>query len=122
MPEIKVSRGNGTRAADWSIMSYLGRVAYNYDSKYLFTANFPFRRFFQAFSGQNVGAISPLSRLHGVSLRKEFMKDITWIDDLKLRGGWGQTGNQSGISDYAYLQDTTTPVRTGGKQERKTPW
>ena len=32
------------------------------------------------------------------------MKDITWIDDLKLRGGWGQTGNQSGISDYAYLQ------------------
>jgi hypothetical protein len=32
------------------------------------------------------------------------MKDLTWIDDLKLRGGWGQTGNQSGIGDYAYLQ------------------
>ena len=32
------------------------------------------------------------------------MKDITWIDDLKLRGGWGQTGNQSGIGDYSYLQ------------------
>ena len=32
------------------------------------------------------------------------MEDLTWIDDLKLRGGWGQTGNQSGIGDYAYLQ------------------
>ena len=32
------------------------------------------------------------------------MENLTWIDDLKLRGGWGQTGNQSGIGDYAYLQ------------------
>lgn len=35
---------------------------------------------------------------------EKFMKDIAWIDDLKLRGGWGQTGNQSGIGDYSYLQ------------------
>jgi hypothetical protein len=32
------------------------------------------------------------------------MKDLTWIDDLKIRGGWGQTGNQAGLSDYSYLQ------------------
>lgn len=31
------------------------------------------------------------------------MKDIEWINDLKLRGGWGQTGNQSGLGDYSYL-------------------
>lgn len=31
------------------------------------------------------------------------MKDIKWIDDLKIRGGWGQTGNQSGLGDYSYL-------------------
>ena len=35
---------------------------------------------------------------------EKFMENLTWIDDLKLRGGWGQTGNQSGIGDYAYLQ------------------
>jgi hypothetical protein len=34
---------------------------------------------------------------------EEFMKDYSWINDLKLRGGWGQTGNQSGLGDYAYL-------------------
>jgi hypothetical protein len=27
------------------------------------------------------------------------MKDIKWIDDLKIRGGWGQTGNQSGLGN-----------------------
>lgn len=32
------------------------------------------------------------------------MKDIEWLDDLKLRGGWGKVGNQSGIGDYSYLQ------------------
>jgi TonB-linked SusC/RagA family outer membrane protein len=31
------------------------------------------------------------------------MKPFTWINDLKLRGGWGQTGNQSGLGDYGYL-------------------
>jgi TonB-linked SusC/RagA family outer membrane protein len=33
-----------------------------------------------------------------------FMSEAGWLNDLKLRGGWGQTGNQSGIGDYAYLQ------------------
>jgi TonB-linked outer membrane protein, SusC/RagA family len=35
--------------------------------------------------------------------QEKFMKNVTWIDDLKLRGGWGQTGNQSGLGDYSYL-------------------
>ena len=32
------------------------------------------------------------------------MKDVRWIDDLKLRVGWGQQGNQSGLADYAWVQ------------------
>lgn len=32
------------------------------------------------------------------------MQDAHWVSDLKIRGGWGQTGNQSGIGDFAYLQ------------------
>ncbi|EJW91441.1 hypothetical protein EVA_20453, partial [gut metagenome] len=31
------------------------------------------------------------------------MKDVTWIDDLKIRAGWGQQGNQSGLADYAWV-------------------
>lgn len=33
-----------------------------------------------------------------------FLSDTEWLNDLKIRGGWGETGNQSGIGDYAYLQ------------------
>ena len=32
------------------------------------------------------------------------MSDVTWINDLKLRVGWGQQGNQSGLGDYAWVQ------------------
>lgn len=99
----KVSQGNGTSAADWSIMSYLGRVAYNFDSKYLVTANFRSDGSSKLAPGKRWGYFPSFSAAWRIS-SEEFMKDIAWIDDLKLRGGWGQTGNQSGISDYAYLQ------------------
>jgi TonB-linked SusC/RagA family outer membrane protein len=33
---------------------------------------------------------------------ENFMSDLTWLDDLKIRGGWGQTGNQAGLGDYTY--------------------
>ena len=36
----KIEQGSGSSAAEWAIMSYLGRISYNYDSKYLLTANF----------------------------------------------------------------------------------
>ncbi len=32
------------------------------------------------------------------------MEDVTWIDDLKLRAGWGMQGNQGGLGDYAWVQ------------------
>ena len=36
------------------------------------------------------------------------MKGVTWIDDLKIRAGWGQQGNQSGLDDYAWVQMYST--------------
>src|SRR5690606_37370141 len=35
---------------------------------------------------------------------EDFMEGVEWLNDVKIRGGWGQTGNQSGIGDYAFLQ------------------
>lgn len=34
-----------------------------------------------------------------------FIADIDWISDLKIRAGWGQQGNQSGLGDYAWVQE-----------------
>jgi len=93
----------GTGGSTWGIMSYFGRISYNYDSKYLFTANF---------RADGSSRLSPKKRWgyfpsFSVAWRmssEEFMKGIDWLDDLKIRGGWGQTGNQSGLGDFAYLQ------------------
>lgn len=39
---------------------------------------------------------------------ENFMKDVRWMNDLKLRLGWGQQGNQEGLSDYAWQQMYST--------------
>jgi len=99
----RVDPGSGTSASDWSILSYLGRLTYNYDSKYLMTANFRADGSSKLNPNHRWGYFPSASVAWRIS-SEEFMKNISWIDDLKLRGGWGQTGNQSGIGDYSYLQ------------------
>jgi TonB-linked SusC/RagA family outer membrane protein len=95
--------GTGTSAANWSIMSYVARLSYNYDSKYMLTANMRADGSSKLAPGHRWGYFPSVSAAWRIS-SEEFMKDYTWIDDLKLRGGWGQTGNQSGLGDYSYLQ------------------
>ena len=99
----KVEQGNGTTASDWAIMSYVGRLSYNFDSKYLLTANFRADGSSKLAPGNRWGYFPSVSAAWRIS-SEEFMKDLKWIDDLKIRGGWGQTGNQSGVGDYGYLQ------------------
>lgn len=101
--KINWSDGALSEGSQWGIMSYFGRVAYNYDSKYLLTVNM--RR-------DGSSRLSPEGRwddFPSVSAAwrmssEEFMNGLDWLDDLKIRGGWGSTGNQSGLGDYAYLQ------------------
>ena len=99
----KIEQWSGTSASEWAIMSYIGRLAYNYDSKYLLTVNFRADGSSKLNPNHRWGYFPSASAAWRIS-SEEFMKGIDWIDDLKLRGGWGQTGNQSGIGDYAYLQ------------------
>lgn len=95
--------GTGSGGSEWGIMSYFGRVAYNFDDKYLVTANVRADGSSKLHPDYRWGVFPSFSAAWRMS-QEEFMKDIDWIDDLKIRGGWGQTGNQSGIGDYAYLQ------------------
>lgn len=99
----KLSTGNGTTASEWSIMSYLGRISYNYDSKYLLTANIRADGSSKLAPGHRWGYFPSVSAAWRIS-SESFMSDLDWIDDMKIRGGWGQSGNQSGLGDYGYLQ------------------
>lgn len=95
--------GTGSGGSQWGIMSYFARVSYNYDSKYLVTGNVRADGSSKLHPDHRWGVFPSFSAAWRLS-SEEFMKDLTWLEDLKIRAGWGQTGNQSGIGDYAYLQ------------------
>lgn len=96
--------GTGTSASEWAILSYFARLQYNWSDTYMFTANMRADGSSKLAPGHRWGIFPSFSGAWRISNEK-FMKNIRWIDDLKLRGGWGQTGNQSGLGDYSYLAE-----------------
>ena len=98
-----ISQNSGTAKYHWRILSYLARASYNYDSRYLLTVNFRADGSSKLAPDHKWGYFPSASGAWRIS-SENFMENIDFIDDLKLRAGWGQTGNQSGISEYAYLQ------------------
>lgn len=95
--------GTGSGASQWGIMSFLARAAYNYDSKYLLTVNVRRDGSSRLHPDHRWGTFPSMSAAWRVS-SEEFMQKADWLSDMKIRIGWGQTGNQSGLGDYAYLQ------------------
>ncbi len=100
-------RGQSQGYAQWAIMSYLGRVSYNYDSKYYITANVRADGSSKLSPDNRWGVFPSASAAWRIS-SEDFMEDVTWIDDLKLRAGWGMQGNQGGLGDYAWVQYYST--------------
>ena len=100
-------RGQSYGKSEWSIMSYLARVLYNYDSKYLVTANFRADGSSKLAPGHRWGYFPSFSAAWRISGEK-FLRDVSWINDLKLRAGWGQTGNQAGLAEYGWMQQYST--------------
>ena len=100
-------RGQSQGYSRWAIMSYLARVSYNYDSKYYVTVNFRADGSSKLAPGNRWGYFPSASAAWRIS-GEDFMSDVTWINDLKLRVGWGQQGNQSGLADYAWVQQYGT--------------
>lgn len=94
--------GTGSWAGHWAMQSYFARLNYNFNDTYLFTANLRADGSSKLAPGHRWGYFPSFSAAWRVT-SEEFMKDVTWIDDLKIRGGWGQTGNQSGLGNNSYL-------------------
>ena len=81
------------------LMSFFARGNYSYDDKYMATLSFRREgssRFGVNHRWGNFWAISGGWRIS----KEKFMKDITWINDLKLRAGYGVTGNNDFGSGY----------------------
>jgi TonB-linked SusC/RagA family outer membrane protein len=101
-PDVKgLENGN-------SLASFFGRMEYDYLNKYLLTATYRQDGSSRFGPAQRWGGFP--SAAGAWKLKQEpFLKNVASLDDLKLRAGWGKTGNQE-IPDYLF---TTT---TSGKQ------
>ncbi|MDR3140497.1 MAG: TonB-dependent receptor [Tannerellaceae bacterium] len=85
------------------LISFFGRAHYSYAEKYMITATI--RRDGSSKFGANHkwGIFPSASAAWGIS-QESFMKDVSWVNDLKLRVGYGVTGNQDGLDPYKSLE------------------
>ena len=94
--------------------SYLGRVRYDYQEKYNVEASFRrdgSSRFAKESRWGNFGSIGA----SWVVTKEDFMKPITWVNNLKLRADYGLVGNDAGAGYYSYmaLYDSNQNHNTG---------
>ena len=86
-------------ASEWALLSYLGRVSYKYQDKYL--AEFNLRCDGSSrFGRDNRYAYFPSASLGWRISQESFMPKTKWVDDMKVRMSLGTTGNQN-IGDYS---------------------
>ncbi|MDR2921540.1 MAG: TonB-dependent receptor [Tannerella sp.] len=95
--ELNAGSSNATvggTSAKSVLMSYFGRLNYAYKDRYLFEANFRYDGSSRFAKGNRWGIFPSFSA--GWRLSEEcFLKDYSWIYNLKLRASWGQLGNDS---------------------------
>lgn len=88
---------------DRNLTSFLGRVNYSYLNRYLFTASFR-RDGSSVFGANHKWGNFPSASVAWRIDQEPFMKDQQIFSSLKLRGGYGITGNQQGLSPQSSLQ------------------
>jgi TonB-linked SusC/RagA family outer membrane protein len=92
--------GNSGFRTGWAMNSIFSRVNYNLKDKYFFGVNF------RADGSSRFGADNRYGYFPGASVGwrlkgEDFLKESTWVDDLKLRVSYGLTGNQEGLGNFA---------------------
>ena len=94
--------------------SYFGRFNYGFDNRYLLT--FTMRADGSSkFAKGNKWGYFPSAALAWRASQEKFLQDVTWLDNLKVRAGYGQVGN-SNIDPYSYgatMHNVPTPNGSG---------
>ena len=99
-PSVTSSKGENT------LMSYFGRINYNYDSRYYVTATMRADGS-SKFAKNNRWGYFPSGSLAWAFQREAFMSDVNWLSNGKLRFSYGQTGNNR-IGNYEYMAHLVT--------------
>ena len=115
------SAGTGTAQAygggeGYSLVSFFGKANYSYADKYLASATLRYDGS-SRFGKNNRYATFPSFSLGWRMSQEKFLSQVKWIDDLKLRASWGQTGNQeiSNIARYTIYVSNYGVNENGGQ-------
>ena len=95
----------GSYKNDAKLIAFFGRVSYDYDGRYLLTASLRHEGSSKFGADNKWGNFPAVSAGWRIS-SEPFMKDISWINDLKLRADYGVTGNQD-FGSYLSLNTMT---------------
>lgn len=106
----------------WAIRSVFSRISYSFKEKYLLEANLRYDGSSRFDKDTRWGLFPGISLGWRIS-QEEFMENLAFINDLKLRVSYGETGNQEGINLYDYIQlinigrDYPYPFGLGGRDQ-----
>jgi TonB-linked SusC/RagA family outer membrane protein len=90
----------GGSRSEYALISYLGRINYDYKGKYLVSASIR-RDGGSRFGPGNKWGSFPSASVGWRLTEEDFMANVSWLSDLKLRGSYGEVGNDR-IGDYRY--------------------
>ena len=93
------------------LVSFFGRLNYTFMDRYMLTATL---RDDGSSRFKKHWALFPSVALAWKAKQETFLKDVEEISDLKLRLGWGKTGQQDGVSDYGWIHTYSKSVGTNG--------
>lgn len=92
---------NSGSGSEWALMSLFASATYVYDNRYMMTANFRADAS-SRFASNNAWGYFPSLSVGWKLSEEKFLKNVPWLSDLKVRGSWGQLGNQE-IDNYAFM-------------------
>ena len=101
--EISKSTPGGSSIYESKMLSYFGRINYSFMDRYLFEANLRGDASSRFHKDHRWGIFPSFSAGWRIS-QEEFMKSVSWIDNLKLRASYGTLGNINNVGYYDYFQ------------------
>lgn len=109
--------------SDWALLSFMARVGYTYDNRYLVTATVRTDGS-SRFAKKNRWGVFPSVAAAWRMSEEHWFEKTFWLTDLKLRAGYGQTGNQESVGNYAYASELQTVqyVFNGKQVAGLAPW
>ena len=125
-------QGNGAYNADTHTISYFGRASYSLMDRYIVTGTVRRDGSSNFGEGNRWGTFPSVAGAWRIS-EEPFLKDVAFVNNLKLRLGWGQTGNAGGVAGmgvaalrgdgaYNFYSENGISGSFGGNRNRETGW